>query len=373
MMLVDEDRRRAIDGELSLSQLEAAYAFQIPQDRCIESGEIEPFRYTEDDEIIQQMESKSVPLGAFCESHRGVELNKAGHVIQCPGCGVWMPPPRGSDPDDEKTCPECNLEFERQNRMAEEYLVSPDPDDGDVMYMDGDSYRGRYQPLELMGLDLGYDGISYKDESVYRGEKVFIRQAGVGLSVAYENELVYCPQSVYVYKIREDREEIVDWYHGDDDYDSWTAPENIPSDLSTEQYHKFLLGVLSSRVFHYYVFKRFGEIDAAQAFAKLTQTKIRSLPIPIGELSTERGRELASRVAERVEEMLQEDNVLGGSKDWQIERSILELYGLSPEDMAYINKQMGLVAYHQTMQQLYPEGPPPKPERKERIALSNGG
>lgn len=377
MTLVDDDRRAAIDGELSLSQLESAYSFDIPQDRCIESGEIEPFRYTTDDEILGKIQSNSIPLGAFCESHRGVELNKAGHIIQCPACGIWMPPPRGRDPDTEKTCPDCDTEFEYQNRLGEEYTVSDNPADGDVVYMDGDSFGERYDHLTLKGLDTGYNGIQYKDEEIYRGDKVFIRQAGVGLSVAYQGDTVYCPQSVYIYKIRSDRDEMRNWYVDidldDDDgvYEGkWTDPENIPDGLDTETYHKFLLAVLNSRVFHYYVFKRFGEIDAAQAFAKLTQTKIRSLPIPVAKLTTDEGVETAEKIAECTDELIDGDGELGGETDWDIEQGLQKLYGLEGSDMVHISNQMGLVAYHQTMQELYPDGKPPAPEQKQDVTLN---
>lgn len=374
--LVDDDRRAAIEGELSLSQLESAYSFDIPQDRCIESGEIEPFRYTTDDEILETMQASSIPLGALCESHRGVELNKAGHIIQCPACGVWMPPPRGRDPDSKKTCPDCDTEFEYQNRLGEEYIVCDDPADGDMAYMDGDSFGKRYDELALKGLNTGYNGIQYKDEEIYTGDKIFIRQAGVGLSVAYHSDTVYCPQSVYIYKIRDDKDEMRDWYvdsspDDDEEYEGkWTNPKNIPDGLSTETYHKFLLGVLNSRVFHYYVFKRFGEIDAAQAFAKLTQTKIRSLPIPVEKLTTEAGVETAEEIAECVEELLDGDAVLGGETDWKIEQGLQDLYSLEGSDMVHISNQMGLVAYHQTMQELYPDGKPPAPERKPDVTLN---
>jgi hypothetical protein len=376
MTLVDEDRRKAIEGELSLSQLESAYAFDIPQSRCIESGEIEPFRYVEDDELLETMEDNSIPVGAFCESHRGVELNKAGHVIKCPACGKWIAPPRGRDPDTEKTCNYCDVVFEYQDRTAEEYLISDDPDDGDVPYMDGDSFDARYDELELKGLDLGYDGVNYKDQSVYDGDKLFIREAGVGLSVAFHDDTVYCPRSVYVYKIRSDQGDMLDWYvdvdldNEDEEYEGkWTDPENVPSGLDTTTYHKFLLGLMNSRVLHYYMFKRSGEIDAAEAFANMRQTDIRELPVPVAKLSEEDGRERAEEIADCVDTMF-DDGELGDTTDWKIDRLLMELYGLDPGKLVYINSQMGLGAYHKKMQELYPDGKPPAPERKQDVTLN---
>jgi len=376
MTLVDEDRRKAIEGELSLSQLESAYSFDIPQDRCIESGEIEPFRYVEDDEILGTMEENSIPVGAVCESHRGVELNKAGHVIKCPACGKWIAPPRGRDPDTEKTCNYCDVEFEYQDRVAEEYLISDDPADGDVPYMDGDSFDARYDELELKGLDLGYDGVNYKDKSVYDDDKLFIREAGVGLSVAYNGDTVYCPRSVYVYKIRNDHDDMLDWYvdvdldDDDEEYEGkWADPDDVPSDLDTTTYHKFLLGLMNSRVLHYYMFKRSGEIDAAEAFANMRQGDIRELPVPVSKLSEDDGRETAEEIADAVDTML-DDGELGDTTDWNIDRLLMSLYGLDPSKLVYINSQMGLGAYHKKMQELYPDGKPPAPERKDDVTLN---
>jgi len=375
MTLVDEDRRKAIEGELSLSQLESAYAFDIPQDRCQESGEIEPFRYVEDDELLTTMEENSIPVGAFCESHRGVELSKEGEVIKCPACGKWISPPRSRDDDAEKTCNHCDVEFEFQDRLAHEHLVHDDPDAGDELYMHGDSFDARYDKLDILSIDLGYDGVNYKDRDVYEGDKLFIREAGVGLSVAYHGDVVYCPRSVYVYKIRDDRADMLDWYIDEDwdddefEYDGdWASPDAVPDGLNTETFHKFLLAVMNSRVLHYYMFKRSGEIDAAEAFANMRQTDVRELPVPVAGLADESGRETAREIAECVETML-DDGDLGDATDWKIDRLLLDLYGLDANDLVYINSQMGLAAYHKKMQELYPDGKPNAPERKQDVSV----
>lgn len=367
MSLVDEDRRQAISGNLSLTQLESAYSFPIPQDRCAETGEIEPFRYLEDDDLIEKMESRSIPMEAMCSSTRGMELNRDGYVIKCPGCMVWTKPPRGRDPETKKTCNECGHEFEYQNRLADAYLVKDDPADADIPYLSGSAQGGRYEEPELKGLDLGYEGVDYKSEELYSGDTLYIREAGVGLSVSYFGKTVWCPRSVYVFSIRESRGEIVCSYETDS---RWTSPENVPEGLNTQQYHKFLLGVLNSRIMHYYVFKRFSSIDAAQAFANMRMTDVRSLPVPVEKIGTSEGRELVAEIASDVDELLDQGDI-GGSADRRIEESLRRLYGLSNDDMAYLHKQMGLVGYHQSMQQLYPEGLPPKPERKELISLTD--
>lgn len=368
MTLVDDERRAAIDGEVGLAQLEAARAAEIPQQRCVDAGKIEPFRYVTDDAIIEQMERVSVPLDTLCASTRGVEMSKDGHIVQCPGCGRWTTPPRWPSPEKEKTCPHCELTFEYRNRMADEHIVTDDPTDGDVAYVHGDSYGSRYGLLERFGLQLGHDGIQYKDSAVYEGDKLFVRQAGVGFTAAYEGGTVYCPQSVYVFKLRDNRSEMVDTH---DSSDGWATAGSIPSDIDSRAFHKFLHGVMNSRLFNYYVFKRFGELDGAQSFAKLTLGQIRSLPIPVEQLSTEAGRETVTEIADRVDQLRNGDGSLGGSLDWEIERRLLELYGLSSEQMRHVTEQMGFAAYHKKVKELYPSGRPSRPERVGEISLTD--
>jgi hypothetical protein len=241
--------------------------------------------------------------------------------------------------------------------------------------MHGDSFDARYDELDILSIDLGYDGVNYKDRDVYEGDKLFIREAGVGLSVAYHGDVVYCPRSVYVYKIRDDRSDMLDWYidedWNNDDYEydgDWASPSDVPGGLDTETFHKFLLAVMNSRVLHYYMFKRSGEIDAAEAFANMRQTDVRELPVPVAGLADESGRETAREIAECVETML-DGGELGDATDWKIDRLLLELYGLDAGDLVYINSQMGLAAYHKKMQELYPDGKPNAPERKQDVSV----
>lgn len=116
------------------------------------------------------------------------------------------------------------------------------------------------------------------------------------------------------------------------------------------------------------MFKRSGEIDAAEAFANMRQGDIRELPVPVADLTTDAGRETVREIAECVEEM-QNGGELGDATDLKIERLLLDLYGLRPADLSYIHSQMGLGAYHKKMMELYPDGKPSAPERKQDIRV----
>jgi hypothetical protein len=285
----------------------------------------------------------------------------------------WMSPPRGSDPDDEKTCGNCDFTFERQEILSETFIVGDDPEDFDVPYISGDAQGERYDPPDLRGLDLGYDVIDYNNNSVYKnpslyeGEAVYVREAGVGVSASYFSDAVYCPRSVYVLTVRDPREEVVESY--DAESGRWAGSEMVPSSVGDDRYHRFLLAVLNSRIMHYYVFKRFSSVDSAEAFANLRLTDVRSLPVPVGGLSTEDGQEMLDEIVECVDALLTGEEEIGGTADLEIERLLSELYRLSAEDMAYLHTQMGLVGYQQAVQQLYPEEQPSPPERKETISM----
>ena len=374
MTLVGEDRRRAIRGELSLAQLEEAYAFTIPQGRCKESGNIEPFRFVQDDEIMAQMQGHSLPLGVLCKSSRGVELSKRGHVIQCPSCGGWESPPRKNRNGDygEKTCRNCHHQYSIEQALHQERIIVDDPREGDAPYIDGDALEGRYRELSYQGIRLGFEGIPYKEPELYEGEKVFIREAGVGLSVALDRSGAYCPRSVYIYKLDRSRWKESEVSEHVSDPDDWMQSDAISQDMIDALDHRFILGVLNSRLMHYFVFKRFGEIDAAQAFAKLRHKMIRALPVPLPRIRSNRGSASYERIISAVDLML-EGADLGSRNDWSIERELGDLYGLTGSQRAYINSQLGLAAYHSAMRDLFPQGPPPPPERRRDIRLSLEG
>jgi hypothetical protein len=131
--------------------------------------------------------------------------------------------------------------------------------------------------------------------------------------------------------------------------------------------HRFLLALLNSRVFHYYVFKRFGEIDAAQAFAKLTHVKIRSLPVPVRLLATPEGARAYDSILSTASRMTHPPRL---RDDYVIERGLEFLFGLNAAERNHVRGQFGLVAYHQAMKELFPTGRPPAPEKRVSVRVT---
>lgn len=362
MTLVEGDRRRAIRGETNLSQLEESYSFEIPQERCRKSGQVELFRYGADDDIMSKMEGNSLPLGAVCSSGRGVELGKDGWVIQCPDCAEWDSPPRvlRGGKIASKTCNHCGHKYEAAQALAQDHVIHHAILSGDAPYVDGDSFTGRYKPLAYRGIRLGLSGINYKGADLYQDTKIVIRQAGVGLAAALDTTRAYCPQSIYVYRLRKSREDVFHAFETERPPGDWMDPSDLSEHVVRTLDHRFLLALFNSRIFHYYVFKRFGEIDAAQAFAKLTHVKIRTLPVPVALLTTRDGKLAYDLILETVDKMMANHRL---DDDYAIERALESLFGLNAAERNYVRGQLGLVAYHRAMRELFPTGRPQAPER----------
>ena len=353
MTLAGAQRKQAITGETSLEQLEDLLAFPIPQERCnkLPDFEVELFRYVDDDLIMRKMETVSYGLGEICFRTRGVELNKAGVVIQCPSCFKWDAPPRAvkgvPKKKWKKRCSHCGHEYQFRNALSRRNIVTESESSNTVPYVDGDGIDKRYSPPSYKRIEIGLDGINYKDIENYKPPKILIRQAGMGLIATYDESGALCPQTVYIYRPSNLPAIYPD---GNELEEKWSA---IISP-------KFLLGIIHSRALSYYLLKRYGEIDNAQAFSKVTHTKLAVLPIPVKEWSTENWQRRHHRIVELVDEMLKGEPI-GGTVDYELENLICELYGLNGKERAHIMSQFGLVEYHRAIKELFPERPP-RPE-----------
>jgi hypothetical protein len=120
----------------------------------------------------------------------------------------------------------------------------------------------------------------------------------------------------------------------------------------------FLLGVLLSRTTAFYIFKRFGEVDPARAHAKVTHTRLSTLPIPKIDFTERREKRLHDEVAELAKNLLQGVVPVGGHEDMRIDIALRELWGLSAEDGLYINLELAQLPAGQVIRDLFPKGPP---------------
>ena len=337
-LLAGELRKRVIKGEVPISQIEAQRSREVVAARVLSSDEcdIEVFRGRRDDLIIDQIHATSVTLAGLCTFARGEEVNKAGLLWVCPSCLSPTVPgkkKKGGEYED-KLCPMC------KHKMAETFvqktsLVSATPGKGIYkQFYDGDDITCRYQKLDprhWIRLDL--PGWKSKGNSNYTGPKLLIRQAGVGLLAAIDYTDARCPQSVYIYRLKS---EFLDL--------GWR--------------HEFVLAALLSRTIAYYVFKRWSEVDPDKAHPKMTHTRLGQLPIPRLDFADRQHKGIHDQVVKAVLVLLSSTSPLDSVEDRTIEVLLRGLWGLAPDDGAYINGEFFDLPSGQVVKSLFPAGVP---------------
>ena len=115
---------------------------------------------------------------------------------------------------------------------------------------------------------------------------------------------------------------------------------------------------------NYFVLKRYGETDPAKAFAKLRMEHIDELPIPRVDFTDAKQARGHRMIVENVRLLLDGSAKNGGSEDLEIESILRGLWGISPEDGAYINGEFFDLPQGQVLLSLFPGGPP-APVRSE--------
>ncbi|MDO8500761.1 MAG: N-6 DNA methylase [Gemmatimonadaceae bacterium] len=331
-------RTKAIQGQIPLRQIEAQRSRLVPVQRSLTSPtyEIEVFRGVRDDQLMAVMANNATPLMDLCDRARGEEMNKAGLAWICPSC---LSPTTPGEKDKilgykNKICPKCGHLLTPRS-VSKFNLISTDLSDRSgslVPFIDGDDVNHRYQHVvPEKWLNTSISGWTYKDPVIYSPPKILVRQAGLGVVATIDRTDSRCPQSMYIYKLKRNVEEM---------------------GLSLE----FVLAALVSRTMAYYVFKRFSEVDPAKAHAKLTHRRLSELPIPKVDLSKPREKSLHETICEDVNSILERRAILGGVEDRRIELALRELWGLSGDDGAYINREFIDLPTSQVIQDLFPAG-----------------
>jgi hypothetical protein len=200
-----------------------------------------------------------------------------------------------------------------------------------VPFVDGDDINGRYVRLQpRKSFKLGIQGWRYKDAAIYKGPKLLLRQAGVGVAATYDATDARFPQSVYWYRVKAERS---------------------AAGLANE----FVLAALLSRALAFYVFKRWGEVDPAKPMAKLTHERLATLPIPKVNLEMKDQRKAHDSIVAHVRRLLSGEGVLGGKEDGAIEFELRGLWGLTAQEGELINRELQTLPEGQIIRELFPK------------------
>jgi hypothetical protein len=196
-------------------------------------------------------------------------------------------------------------------------------------YIDGDSIR-RYSVPAVRYIDTSATGINYKPEGYYRSPKILIRQAGIGVNAILDVSSAFCPQSVYMYHVK-------------DEYRALGIDESL------------MLSMVCSRLFHLQVFTTFGEIDSSRAFSKLTHKRLSRL-CTVDPASMSASPELIQRIRSSVAVLTAHGLSGHEQEDWDIEACWTGLVGLSKDDVESVIRNFNHVHAGDTLLSLFPGG-----------------
>lgn len=342
MVLSGDLRRKAILGKVPLSQLEARRSRLIPLSRTLNSPtyDIEPFRTGQDDVIMGTMGNRSTALSSLCHRSRGEEMSKTGLLWECPSCMRLTTPgtKRKGGGYNDKNCEGCGHALVDGMARVENVVTEvPQIPGTAVPFIDGDDICARYQRVvTTKWLKIDSARWTLKDPALYIPPKLLLRQAGVGISATLDYTEARCPQSVYIYRLRD---------------------EFVAEGYASE----FVLAALLSRTMCYFVIKRFAEVDPAKAFAKLTHDRLAELPIPKVDFGDKSARARHDTICRHVKSLLSGQAKLGGAEDLAVEQALRELWGLSATDGAYINGEFFDLPEGQVVRDLFPNGRPLPP------------
>jgi len=318
LTLFREDRKKLMKGKTSISKIEMERGMLIPQKRFAEDENFifDITKSVEDERIMQKMESNRIDWNWILDISRGVEFSESGLVIQCPNCFKWDNPPRKRKGKYQtKKCSHCGVEYEVDEALKKEIIVSKKKKkETDKPFISGKSVN-RYYTGEVKYLDITKEGITYKDSSLYDGPKILVRKTGIGIYATIDNTGAYCPQVVFIFKLRE------------------KIPEKYQN-LKME----YILGVLNSRVILYYYYKKFGEVEW-KSFPYVTPKTLRQLPLPNIDFSSPEEKDMHDRIAEKVSDILHKTEDFG-KLDFEIEELVMNVYGITPEMKVHIWREL---------------------------------
>jgi len=337
IVLAGKERVTAQAGGKPLQQVEAGLSQQTAQRLCAmsEGSHFQVLASEQELGLLHRIESSSVHLEEISEHTRGDEINSDGLIWRCGNCGTYTVPgekKQGGGYKD-KLCHCCDAQLTIRDIYPVSLIAETQHTAYQTPYIDGGLLTRRYQapPRRFLRKDLSPMVPRLKDDHHFKGPKILIRQAGVGVTATLVNDDCRCPQSVYIYRVNE------------------TARAAGYSE-------RFILGCLVSRTMNYVLMKRFGEIDPARAFAKLTHARIMALPIP--RIADDGDRQIVHGIEADVTTMLATASY-GSVEDHRIDTRLRNLWKVTPDEGRHMNGFFSTLPDGQAVRDLFPDGAPP--------------
>ncbi len=299
--LNSENRKILQSGSQSLNEIVKQISHYVSQNRFLQNEyyQLDIDLRESERSIIKKLEVGNLKISDYTNSTRGVELSKKGSVVKCPNCGSWHPEPN-------KETFECNVCEHRINKSAitKKKIIVNERRNGTYRPIKVGEDISRYKSKVRRSIKAGLKGINYKDPSIYEGEKIIIRKTGVGITASIDYENSYTNQVVYIFKIR----------------------KNLRNEIPLE----FILGLLNSRVYTYYLLKKNGE-NEWKSHPYITMRDIKDLPLPdINKVDKKTVNTISGKVRDIIE------NGYDIRCDKEIESEVLKLFNITKKEFKII-------------------------------------
>ncbi|MBY9006391.1 MAG: hypothetical protein KGD63_06505 [Candidatus Lokiarchaeota archaeon] len=219
------------------------------------------------------------PLKEFFNNGRGIDTNSEGNYIICPKCNLLNPPfGRGhSGRKSFKICRkiDCNYEFKKEMLINYNSIKLISKKDFPIDKFNAPGYIGEdlhklyfsrqprafkyYKDISAINQEeykkLDFSDIKWGKDHLYNGERILIRKVSTNhnLQVMVYKGFLITNQQIYIFKKRDNIKKMSIYY---------------------------FLGILASRLIHYYYINEFGDPDK-EILPHFTQKALKSLPIPI--------------------------------------------------------------------------------------------
>ena len=338
LVIAGRERVEAQVGTRPLEQLEQIGLQDALQKKFADDPECQIQVLASDDEmnLIARIEARSHNISELTEHARGEEINADGLIWQCGNCQTFTVPgekKKGGGYHDKK-CPTCDATLTSRDIFPETLVAETMHGPYQTPYIDGGALTRRYEnPVRrYIRTDLENLLPPLKAATLFRGPKILIRQAGVGIAATLVGDDARCPQSLYIYR-------------------------TLPAFEVVGYSNEFILACLVSRTMNYICMKKFAEIDPAKAFAKLTHARIAQFPIPKLEQPSDISE--AAQIQTLVRRMLTGAEH-GGQVDFEIEFRLRRLWGISGDEGRFINGFFSILPDGQAVADLFPRGAPPR-------------
>jgi len=298
--LKTEQRKQYLSGKLDLMDAYNKNVYSVKQSRfCEKRDYVFDIDVKENEEpLLSKIEKNIISWKDSYYYDRGVEISKSGRVVICPHCSRHQ---SYSPNKVSKRCLECKSEIIISDSDTKAIISDSKSDNTERIFVGENIHR--YSTTGERYIQVGVDGIKYKNREIYRPPKMMIRKTGLGINATVDDTSSLVNQTVHICKLKNNSTKKL-YYH---------------------------LGLLNSRVVFYYYLKKYGE-NEWKSHPYITKEIIFSLPLhayseePLHEKISELSYELSKKYTKE--------------QDMALEQLVFKLYGLNKSEQKMILDEM---------------------------------